>query len=195
MLVEQKALGGPGFYKPSDWLKHGQSQKAWGALSSRCFLERPVDTNRQSHTGPVTHLYCRSPHSANSTIARRVACEVEGDRHVTTLQTNRHQPPLTTHNSSCLTGWPSRIVNRRLGETHHKHCIFEKQFIKHTLFSVCHKNYFENLYLIFIHSFFKKPVWQCVWSLGGQLWAKSAKWYLTFNILSPILTQQTFAPW
>lgn len=67
----------------------------------------------QSHTGPVTHLYCMSPHSASSMIAHCVVlcvC-VGGNGHVKTLQTNTHRPALTTRSSSHLTHLPSSAVN------------------------------------------------------------------------------------
>ena len=66
------------------------------------------------------------------------------DRHVITLQTNTHQPDLTTHSLSHLTHLPSRLFDRQLRETHHKHCIFEKQFVLRASLGVWHRNTFGN---------------------------------------------------
>lgn len=150
----------------------------------------------QSHTGPVTHLYCMSPHSASSMIAHCVVlcvC-VGGNRHVKTLQTNTHRPALTTRSSSHLTHLPSSAVNRQLRETHHKHCIFEKQIILCTLFSVWHKKetfWKSELYFFFL---LRSRFGSACGLLGG--WLRAKMWNnVLHNSLSPIPKRQTFATW
>lgn len=150
----------------------------------------------QSHTGPVTHLYCMSPHSASSMIAHCVVlcvC-VGGNGHVKTLQTNTHRPALTTRSSSHLTHLPSSAVNSN-SEKHTVSTAYLRNKSSNAHCSVfgTKKKHFENLNCTFFF-LLRSQFGSACGLLGG--WLRAKMWNnVLHNSLSPIPKRQTFATW